>query len=84
MSEIDNEINKEESVFVPSLNSTVTNLYDYEQATILVGLQILPVTNQPRQVLITAGIKGELPTVISTSIEEITQSTIIAQALEGV
>lgn len=56
--------------------------YNFDATIIIIGLQILPLEDQTRQVLITAGIKGEPPIVVNTTLNQITQSTIIAQALE--
>ena len=55
---------------------------NFDAATILIGLQILPGVEQTRQVLITTGIKSAPPIVTSTSLDEIAQCPPIAQALE--
>lgn len=56
--------------------------YNFDTTTIIVGLQILPEAEGTRQVLITAGIKGEPPIVVNATLNQITQSTVIVQALE--
>ena len=59
-----------------------TQTYNFDTTTIIVSLQILPEAEKTRQVLITAGIKGEPPIVVNATLSQITQSTIIAQTLE--
>ena len=57
--------------------------YDFDKATIIIGLQILPLTAElERQVLITAGIKGEPPLISSTTLIELKQLEAFAQILE--
>ncbi len=57
--------------------------YDFDKATIIIGLQILPLTAElERQVLITAGIKGEPPLISSTTLIELEQLEAFAQILE--
>ena len=56
--------------------------HNFDAATILIGLQILPGVEQTRQVLITIGIKGAPPIISSTSLDEIAQCPPVAQALE--
>ena len=57
--------------------------YDFDKATIIIGLQILPVTAElERQVLITAGIKGEPPLISSTTLIELEQLEAFADILE--
>ena len=57
--------------------------YDFDKATIIIGLQILPLTAElERSVLITAGIKGEPPLISSTTLIELEQLEAFAQILE--
>ncbi|MBO3458444.1 hypothetical protein G7B40_025205 [Aetokthonos hydrillicola Thurmond2011] len=50
----------------------VEEKYNFDKTTIILGIQILPQTIESnRQVLITAGIKGELPLTKSTTLNEI-------------
>ena len=56
--------------------------HNFDAATILIGLQILPGVEQTRQVLITTGIKGAPPIISSTSLDEIALCPPIAQALK--
>jgi hypothetical protein len=57
--------------------------YDFDKATIIIGLQILPITAEiERSVLITAGIKGEPPLISSTTLIELEQLEAFAQILE--
>ena len=59
------------------------NNYDFDKATIIIGLQILPLTAElERSVLITAGIKGEPPLISSTTLIELEQLEAFAQILE--
>lgn len=56
--------------------------YDFDKTTILIGLQILPATSQSqRQILISAGIKGEPPIMSSTTLAQIENCQIIAETL---
>jgi len=57
--------------------------YDFDKATIIMGLQILPLTAElERQVLISAGVKGEPPLISSTTLSEIEQLGAIADILK--
>ena len=57
--------------------------YDFDKATIIIGLQILPLTAElERQVLITAGIKSEPPLISSTTLTDIEQLEVFADILE--
>ncbi len=57
--------------------------YDFDKATIIIGLQILPLTAElERSVLITAGIKGAPPLISSTTLIELEQLEAFAQILE--
>ena len=58
------------------------NRYNFEQAKIVIGLQILPATDRlERQVLIAAGIQGEPPILGSTTLTQIEESQAIAEIL---
>lgn len=53
---------------------TIDSTYNFEQTTIIIALQILPATAQlERQVLLSAGIKGEPPIISSTTLSQIEQ-----------
>ena len=57
--------------------------YDFDKATIIIGLQLLPlITQLEREVLISAGIKGEPPLINSTTLTELEQLEAFAQILE--
>lgn len=56
--------------------------HSFDTAAILINLQLLPGIEQTRQVLMTAGIKGAPPIFINATLSEITQSAVIAEALE--
>ena len=57
--------------------------YDFDKATIIIGLQILPLTTQlERKVLISAGVKAEPPLISSTTLIELEQLEAFAQILE--
>ncbi len=57
--------------------------YDFDKTTIIMGLQILPITAElERSVLITAGVKGEPPLISSTTFTEIEQLEVFADILE--
>lgn len=63
----------------PSPNS----IYDFDKTTIIIGLQILPTTaDKARQVLISAGIKGEPPLLSCTTLPDIEQVEAITDILE--
>lgn len=62
---------------------SINGIYNFDKATIIMGLQILPLTTKlERQVLITAGIKGEPPVSSSTTLSEVEQLGAIADILE--
>ena len=57
--------------------------YDFDKTTIIIGLQLLPlITQLEREVLISAGIKGEPPLINSTTLIELEQLEVFAQILE--
>ena len=57
--------------------------YDFDKTTIIIGLQLLPlITQLEREVLISAGIKGEPPLISSTTLTELEQLEAFAQILE--
>ncbi len=57
--------------------------YNFDKATIIMGLQILPLTAElERKVLITAGVKGEIPLISSTTLTNIEQLEAFAEILE--
>ncbi len=63
--------------------SSANSIYNFDRATIIIGLQILPLTTQlERKILITAGIKGEPPLISSTTLIELEQLEAFAQILE--
>ncbi len=80
--ELNVEIDDENNDLKSDRPNSQTQTYNFDTTTIIIGLQILPEAKGSRQVLITAGIKGEPPIVVNATLSEITQSTIIAQALE--
>ncbi len=80
--ELNVEIDDENNDLKSDRPNSQTQTYNFDTTTIIVSLQILPEAKGTRQVLITAGIKGEPPIVVNTTLSQITQSTIIAQALE--
>ncbi len=55
--------------------------YSFDATTLLIGLQILPGV-EDRQVLITAGIKGEPPIITSANLEKIAHNSVLAEVLE--
>lgn len=63
-------------------NEDDDEMYSYEKSTIIIGLQVLPEVDRTRKVLITSGIKGAPPVIISTSLQEITNCPVIAEILE--
>lgn len=82
---VDETINGTDS---PKNNSTLIaaqigdDRYDFDKTTILIGLQILPAISQSqRQILISAGIKGEPPILSNTTFDEIEKCQIIAEIL---
>ena len=74
----EDENNDSKSDRLNSQNQT----YNFDTTTLIVSMQILPSAEETRQVLITAGVKGEPPVVVNATLSQITQSAIIAQALE--
>ena len=92
--ELPNEVESEsevvESTEVPDgkqdkieIEKPTNDNYDFNKTTIIIGLQILPLTAElERQVLITAGIKGEPPLISSTTLIELEQLEAFAQILE--
>ena len=92
--ELPNEVESEsevvESTEVPDgkqdkieIEKPTNDNYDFNKTTIIIGLQILPLTAElERSVLITAGIKGEPPLISSTTLIELEQLEAFAQILE--
>ena len=88
--EVDSESEVIESTEVPDgkqdkieTEKPTNNNYDFDKATIIIGLQILPlITQLEREVLISAGIKGEPPLINSTTLTELEQLEAFAQILE--
>ena len=88
--EVESESEVIESTEVPDgkqdkieIEKPTNDNHDFDKATIIIGLQILPVTAElERQVLITAGIKGEPPLISSTTLIELEQLEAFAQILE--
>lgn len=67
---------------ISSNNRVEDDRYNFEQAKIVIGLQILPATERSeRQVLIAAGIQGEPPILGSTTLTQIEESQAIAEIL---
>lgn len=57
--------------------------YNFEQTTVIIALQILPAIAQlERQVILSAGIKGSLPIISSTTLAKIEQVEALANILE--
>lgn len=53
---------------------TTDSTYNFDQTTVILGIQILPAyTSSERQVLLSAGIKGEPPIISSTTLAQIEQ-----------
>ena len=62
---------------------TTDSTYNFEQTTVIIALQILPATAQlERQVILSAGIKGSLPIISSTTLAQIEQVEVIVDLLE--
>ncbi|MBD2628975.1 hypothetical protein [Trichormus variabilis] len=67
---------------VVNVASEKEDRFDFDSNTIILGIQILPATtNDLRQVLITAGIKGQPPVMQITTLNEIEQYPVIAEVL---
>jgi hypothetical protein len=76
----DNDSSQNNSI--PSAACDEDNRYNFEQTTIVIGLQILPATDRAeRNVLIAAEIKGEPPILGSASLTKIEESQAIAEIL---
>ena len=66
----------------PTTHQNFEEKYNFDKTTIILGIQILPlITESNRQVLITAGIKGEPPLTKSTTLNEIEHCTALAEIL---
>lgn len=62
--------NQDQTTKEQSTDST----YNFDKTTVILGIQILPATAQSeRQVLLSAGIKGEPPIISSTTLAQIEQ-----------
>ncbi len=67
---------------VVDLASEKEDRFDFDSNTIILGIQILPANQHDlRQVLITAGIKGEPPVMQVSTLHEIEQYLVIAEVL---
>lgn len=67
---------------VVDLASEKEDRFDFDSNTIILGIQILPANQHDlRQVLITAGIKGEPPVMQVSTLHEIEQYPVIAEVL---
>ncbi|GCL36027.1 hypothetical protein SR1949_11270 [Sphaerospermopsis reniformis] len=67
---------------VVNVASEKEDRFDFDSNTIILGIQILPANqNDLRQVLITAGIKGEPPVMQVTTLHEIEEYSVIAEVL---
>ncbi|WP_071192045.1 hypothetical protein [Trichormus sp. NMC-1] len=67
---------------VVNVASEKENRFDFDSNTIILGIQILPANQHDlRQVLITAGIKGEPPLMQVSTLHEIEQYPVIAEVL---
>ena len=76
----DNDSSQNNSI--PSAARDEGDRYNFEQAKIVIGLQILPATERSeRQVLIAAGIQGEPPILGRTTLTQIEESQAIAEIL---
>ena len=80
--ETDNDDDTEDNASPTINNQNLEESYNFEKTTIILGLQILPITSESlRRVLISAGIKGEPPIISSTTLAEIEQYTALADIL---
>ncbi len=80
--ETDNDDDTEDNVSPTINNENLEENYNFEKTTIILGLQILPMTSESlRRVLISAGIKGEPPIISITTLSEIEQYTALAEIL---
>lgn len=80
--ETDNDDDTEDNVSPTINNQNLEESYNFEKTTIILGLQILPMTSESlRRVLISAGIKGEPPIISITTLSEIEQYTALADIL---
>lgn len=62
---------------------TTDSTYNFDKTTVILGIQILPTTTQSeRQVLLSAGIKGEPPIISSTTLTQIEQAEALVDILE--
>ncbi|WP_016953783.1 hypothetical protein [Anabaena sp. PCC 7108] len=67
---------------VVNVASEKEDRFDFDSNTIILGIQILPAKQHDlRQVLITAGIKGEPPVMQVSTLHEIEQYPVIAEVL---
>ena len=88
--EVESESEVIESTEVPDgkqdkieIEKPTNDNYDFDKATIIIGLQILPLTAElERSVLITAGVKGEPPLISSTTLIELEQLEAFAKILQ--
>ena len=88
--EVESESEVIESTEVPDgkqdkieIEKPTNDNYDFDKATIIIGLQILPLTTQlERKVLISAGVKGEPPLISSTTLIELEQLEVFADLLQ--
>ena len=88
--EVESESEVIESTEVPDgkqdkieIENPTNDNYDFDKTTIIIGLQLLPlITQLEREVLISAGIKGEPPLINSTTLTELEQLEAFAQILE--
>ena len=88
--EVESESEFVESTEVPDgkqdkieIENPTNDNYDFDKTTIIIGLQLLPlITQLEREVLISAGIKGEPPLINSTTLTELEQLEAFAQILE--
>jgi hypothetical protein len=68
---------------VVNVTSEKEDRFDFDSNTIILGIQILPANQHDlRQVLITAGIKGEPPVMQVTTLHEIEQYPVIAEVFK--
>lgn len=67
---------------VVNVASEKEDKFDFDSNTIILGIQIIPANQHDlRQVLITAGIKGEPPVMQVSTLHEIEQYAVIAKVL---
>lgn len=64
-----------------SQQSSLEKLYNFEQTTILINLQILPTVQQQRSVIVAVGIKNDPPLIQTIQLDEIELPPLLQQML---